>query len=164
MNSATDEHSASESGGERDMHLTDPRGSGWTRSLRSGIELLVSADWLTAATAAIRRGPRPELAFVLPGWRFWLLLVSALFDMAWLAAWALIAVRFQSCAAVFFASLPVLKWLLFLVAQTAAGEQRPARRAHSAGHDRAAQSVPAAHTDGRAARFRDRKPATALDG
>jgi hypothetical protein len=120
MNSAMDEHMASMSGGEGQMPLTGPRG--WIRFLRSGIELmLVRADWLTTATTAIRRRPRPELTYAVPGWQFWLLLASALFDIAWLAAWSLVAVRFQSRVAIFFASFPVLKWLLLLVArQTAA--------------------------------------------
>jgi hypothetical protein len=105
------------------MHLTSPRR--WTRCLRRGIELLlVRADWLGSATAAIRRRPRPELAFAVPGWRFWLLLVSAFFDIAWLAAWFLVAVRFQSWVAIFFASFPVLKWMLLLVARQPAESGR----------------------------------------
>ena len=61
----------------------------------------------------------------MPGWQFWLLLVaSALFDIAWLAAWSLVAVRFQSWLAIFFASFPVLKWLLLLVARQPAEEAR----------------------------------------
>jgi hypothetical protein len=115
MNFAKEQRPALGSGGDGKMHQTSP--IGWTRRLRQSIEvLLVRADWLTSTFAAIRRRPRPDLTFALPGSRFWLLLGSALFDAAWLALWSVVAIRYQSRLALFPASFPVLKWLLLLIA------------------------------------------------
>ncbi len=105
------------------MSLSSSRA--WTRRLRRDFAfLLIRGDWLTRTTESIRRRPRLDLTFAFPGSQFWLLVVSALFDTAWLAAWSLVAIRYHSCLAVFLASFPVLKWLLLLVARQPAASSR----------------------------------------
>lgn len=104
------------SGEDGEMHLISPKG--WKSCVGKRLaRLFVRADWLANAVMMVRRRPRLELTLALPGREFWLLLVSALFDTAWLAIWTLVAIRYHSYLAMFLASLPVMKWLLLLVAR-----------------------------------------------
>jgi hypothetical protein len=98
------------------MRLNGPPGS--AGRLRNGFTLFfVRADWISSVASIIRRGLHPELRIAPPGPQFWLLLCSAIFDSVWLAGWLIIAIRFHFPIGIFFASFPVLKWLLLLVAR-----------------------------------------------
>ena len=116
MNSATDEHSASVSGGEGDMHLTGP--VGWTRSLCSGIRAAVGSRRLADHRDRSNSPPAPSGNGIRTAW------------LAILASSRECVVRYSlACRMVprcgplsivgggFFSSFPVLKWLLFLVAR-----------------------------------------------
>ncbi len=96
------------------MRLTS-RG-GRNRWLRNAIKLALGANWLESMTAVIRRRPRLVITTALPGLGFWVLVLTALFDIAWLVTWSLIAIRYRFSLAIFLASFPVLKWLLLLAA------------------------------------------------
>jgi hypothetical protein len=113
-------------GHEKGRHQAMVRkGARWRpRGYRDGIKSAVMRMTRLIHMNVGQRRDRREPEGTIPRLQFCLVIGTVLFDAAWLAVWCLVATRYYSAVAIVLASLPVLKWLLMLIARHPAGTAR----------------------------------------